>query len=137
MTRERSEAEAVLHSLLRSVQGLQAILLSTADGATLLRATSEEFAEASNPDFETNVAANFGDAEGQLAKLGDVSSLTVMQSTSMFLFTQVAPLVIVLIAGPDANTGMLKECTAAISELPAVAALRQAAGSIELRASQM
>ncbi len=126
--------EAELKAALASAPGLQAILVSTTDGATLFRATTEEYAEASNPDFEASLAASFGDVESCIGKIGAVSSIATMRSTALFYYIHAAPLVITLVAEPDANLGLLKELEPRLLAMSGMASLRKAAGEVELSA---
>merc|ERR1712146_32746 len=106
----RSDLELYLHSIIKRVPGLRAIFVCDRDGVTLLKALAvNDKLGNDDDDDEVTLAAAFAISADQVAKvhLGRVKSATTFFASQLIVHHNVLPLVVALVAEPEANAGLL------------------------------
>eukprot|EP00029_Vermamoeba_vermiformis_P008998 TRINITY_DN4356_c0_g1_i1.p1 TRINITY_DN4356_c0_g1~~TRINITY_DN4356_c0_g1_i1.p1 ORF type:complete len:135 (-),score=30.74 TRINITY_DN4356_c0_g1_i1:15-419(-) len=100
------DIQLFLEKVIERVQGLQAILVSDRDGVSLLTAQSGAGEEL---NAENTLCTVFATAADQASKcgLGKNKTLTTFFDNRLFVHINHTPLIITLLAEPDANCGVL------------------------------
>ncbi|KAL5019363.1 hypothetical protein ScPMuIL_005085 [Solemya velum] len=117
------DVKLFLHKVMKSIDGLHAIVITDREGIPLIKVSTENAPELA---LRHTFLGTYGSAADQASKLGLQKNKSIVCIYQQVQVVQInhAPLLVTMVAGSDANTGVLldieKELKSALKDLSEV-----------------